>query len=222
MFNKKNIFSILLLLFSHLSYAAVKLLESNSDFLILEAEAVKSVLIAVPDNSRLELQVLEAEPASENSVKIGIVGKIAEQAVAQILFNGSYERLRVKVRFFNNLRSSSLSSPAFDSLLDNLLLNYTSSNNSHHRFTKSTCLPPAFPALKLSINKTGIYKMSYQDFQALGLDVAVLNSRPIHMTNKGKAISIFISGEDDGVFSPNDALFFYAEAATEEAYTPQG
>jgi hypothetical protein len=89
---------------------------------------------------------------------IGIVGKIAEQAVAQILFNGSYKRLRVKVRFFNNLRSSP--PPAFDSILENLLLNYTSSNNPHHRFTKSSCLAPAFPALKLSITRSNVYWLS--------------------------------------------------------------
>ncbi|OAD18696.1 Peptidase C25, gingipain domain protein, partial [Candidatus Thiomargarita nelsonii] len=84
------------------------------------------------------------------------------------------------------------------------------------RTTRDTNCSPLPPAIKLSIDKTGVYALSHADFLALGLDLSLLNAKQvsqIQMTHQGHPVSIFIAGEDDGVFGSDDVLFFYAQAA---------
>jgi len=176
-----------------------------------------------------------------NPVEIGITGYIRGQRVAQIQFfpvryNPAQKtveidkRLRVKVSFVNNRRPAGkvplevvADSPAFEKMLDQLSLNDRTVNQvsrSRSARTRQDCPPPLPPALKLSIAQTGVYALSYDDFFALGLDISVLDSRMIHMTNQGEAVDIFIAGEEDGVFGPGDVMYFYAQAqAAKTRYT---
>jgi len=163
------------------------------------------------------------QPASP--VKIGMIGYLGEQRVAQIQFFPVlhnpvqqtiklYKRLRVRVSFSNDTRSAPVmeeSSP-FDRMLDSLLIN-PATRQRRSRTTRDTTCPPPLPALKISIDKTGVYAISYADFLALGLDLSVLDAQQIHMSHQGEPVSIFIAGVEDGVFGPGDALFFYAQAA---------
>ncbi|OAD21820.1 Propetide, peptidase C25 domain protein, partial [Candidatus Thiomargarita nelsonii] len=164
------------------------------------------------------------QPASP--VKIGMIGYLGEQRVAQIQFFPVlhnpvqqtiklYKRLRVRVSFSNDTRSAPVmeeSSP-FDKMLDSLLIN-PATRQRRTRTVRDTACPSPLPALKISIDKTGVYAISYADFLALGLDLSVLDAQQIHMSHQGEPVSIFIAGVEDGVFGPGDALFFYAQAAT--------
>ncbi len=171
------------------------------------------------------------QPASP--VQIGITGRIREQGVAQIQFIPVlhnpvtqevilYKRLRVKVSFSNSIRSGKTSvvedSPEFDAMLSNLLINDASSHRVLRSSPRTTrACPPGVPAIKITVNKTGVYVITHADVLALGLDLSLLSAEQlmeIHMTHKGQAVPIFIAGEEDGVFGANDAIFFYAEAAT--------
>jgi hypothetical protein len=197
------------------------------DIIDSESKIVSNILL--PPVFTADDRFLPASP-----VKIAMTGAIREQQVAQIQFFGVqvnpvqkivklYTRLRVKVTFINNSTRSGKEtpqvvedSPAFDRMLQQLLLNDRTANRvlrSGPATTREDCPPPLPPALKLSIDKTGVYMLSYDYFLALGLDISVLDSRMIHMTHLGQPVPIFIAGEEDGVFGPGDAMFFYAEAA---------
>ncbi len=192
-----------------------------------ESKILSNILLAPADE---QSQLDRFQPA--NPVKIAMTGAIREQQVAQIQFFGVqlnpvqkmvklYKRVRVKVNFINNSTRSKMpsvveeDSPAFDRMLQQLLLNDRSANRVLRSTvtTREDCPSPLPPSLKLTIDKTGVYALSYDDFLALGLDVSVLDSRMIQMTHQGKPVPIFIAGEEDGVFGPGDMMFFYAQAA---------
>jgi len=172
---------------------------------------------------------------AQRPVEIGMTGYIREQRVAQIQFfpvrhNPAQKTvevdkiLRVKVTFLNknNTRSGKVpfprvpESPAFEKMLDQLLLNDRTVNQvlrSRSVKTREGCPLPLPPALKLSIDKTGVYALTYSYFQEkLELDLSVVDARQIHLSHQGEAVPIFIAGEEDGVFGPGDVMFFYAQA----------
>ncbi|TGO03579.1 hypothetical protein PN36_03535 [Candidatus Thiomargarita nelsonii] len=201
---------------------------SQIEIEIIESESkiLSNILLAPVEGPS---QVDRFQPA--NPVEIAMTGAIREQQVAQIQFFGVqlntvqktvklYKRLRVKVNFINNSTRSKMptvveDSPAFDRMLQQLLLNDTSANRVLRSTvtTREDCPSPLPASLKLTIDKTGVYALSYDDFLALGLDVSVLDSSMIQMTHQGKPVPIFIAGEEDGVFGPGDMMFFYAQAA---------
>jgi len=174
-------------------------------------------------NKQTEIYQSDSEqPASP--VKIGMIGYLGEQRVAQIQFFPVqhnpvrqtiklYKRLRVKVSFSNDTRTAPVveeSSP-FDKMLDSLLIN-PAARQRRSRTVRDTACPSPLPALKISIDKTGVYAISYADFLALGLDLSVLDARQIQMNHQDQPVSIFIAGEEDGVFGAGDVLYFYAQA----------
>jgi len=79
---------------------------------------------------------------------------------------------------------------------------------------------------KIKIDKSGIYKINYQELQEMGFDVSA-NPRKIAVFGNGGGIlpevnnsfryddliqnSIMIIGEGDGKFDPNDYILFYGE-----------
>lgn len=169
------------------------------------------------------------QPASP--VKIGLIGYIREQRVAQIQFFPVlhnpvqqtiklYKRLRVRVRFSTDTRSAKViapvveDSPSFDRMLHRLLINDATSHRvlRRNRIVRETVCPSPSVALKIQIEKTGVYAISYADLLALGLDASMLDAHQIEMSHQGQPVSIFIAGEEDGVFGPGDVLYFYAMA----------
>jgi len=206
----------------HNSQIEIEIVESESKIL-------SNILLSPTEGSS---QVDRFQPAKP--VEIAMTGAIREQQVAQIQFFGVqlnpvqktvklYKRVRVKVNFINNSTPSKMpsvveeDSPAFDRMLQQLLLNDRSANrvlrSRSTMTTREDCPSPLPPSLKLTIDKTGVYALSYDYFLALGLDVSVLDSGMIQMTHLGKPVPIFIAGEEDGVFGPGDMMFFYAQAA---------
>lgn len=82
---------------------------------------------------------------------------------------------------------------------------------------------------KLAISSTGMYKITYSDLVAMGVDVNGINPKNIRVFHNGGGvmpklnksyypddlaeIPIYVYGEDDGVFNPNDYIIFYARGA---------
>jgi hypothetical protein len=164
-------------------------------------------------------------------VAIGLTGWLRDQPVVQIqffpvLYNPVqqtiklYKRLRVKVHFSNHTRSITkpivAESPAFTRMLEHLLVNKTNRRKVRRqsRSVKTTTCSSPPPKLKLSITKTGVYVLDYADFLALGLDMSTVDVHQIQMTHQGQPASIYLTSEPDDVFSPEDKLYFYAQAAT--------
>jgi hypothetical protein len=89
---------------------------------------------------------------------------------------------------------------------------------------------------KIALTKEGIYKLSRQQLQTLGLDVNTLDPRNIRVYgNSGKNLpfnnaiqrpldleenSIFVEGEADGKFDVNDYVLFFGRSADKWEYIP--
>ena len=88
---------------------------------------------------------------------------------------------------------------------------------------------------KVKIDKSGIYKISYQELQEMGFDVSA-NPRKIAVFGNGGGIlpevnnafryddliqnPIMVIGEGDGKFDPNDYILFYGEGPVVWNYNP--
>lgn len=80
---------------------------------------------------------------------------------------------------------------------------------------------------KVAVTETGVYSISYDDLRDMGVDIASIDPKKIAIYgNGGKMLpqknsdirpedlvenAIWVSGEDDGIFSEEDAIVFYAE-----------
>ena len=229
----------------------------------------RGVFIAIPDNSHIQLEILDSEFETqlgyllppvptlnldnieqalyiENAhsyqddrllpaitAKIGMTGKIRDQNVAQIQFFPVrhnpvtrtievYKRLRVKINFINNTRASQQvqeQSAAFDQMLHHLLINDSTSQRILQRTASARLDCPTPPiAIKLRIDKTGVYTLTYAEVlqvveDTLGpLNIPGLSAHELDLTHQGNSIALFIAGGEDGLFGPNDVLYFYAES----------
>lgn len=63
---------------------------------------------------------------------------------------------------------------------------------------------------KFQIGEEGIYKVTYETLDSLGLPVTTLNPKNIQLYAKGEEVAIYVSGEADNSFDPGDFIEFYA------------
>lgn len=86
---------------------------------------------------------------------------------------------------------------------------------------------------KIKIDKSGIYKITYQELQEMGFDVSA-NPRNIAIFGNGGGVlpevnniprhndlvqnPILVNGENDGSFDPNDYILFYGEGPVTWSY----
>lgn len=70
------------------------------------------------------------------------------------------------------------------------------------------------PYFKFPIVNTGVYRISYgtlnQTLTQAGFNLATIDPRRFQMFARGQEQHIYVGGEDDGVFDPNDFIEFYA------------
>ena len=65
-------------------------------------------------------------------------------------------------------------------------------------------------AIKALVTDDGIYKITYEDLLALGVDLASATNENIAMANQGNDIAIYCSGS--GTFKPGDYILFYGQS----------
>ncbi|RLD55239.1 MAG: hypothetical protein DRJ05_13280, partial [Bacteroidetes bacterium] len=84
---------------------------------------------------------------------------------------------------------------------------------------------------KVSVEETGVHQITYDDLVSYGIDPGQINPKHIRLYGNGNGMlpeandefryddlqenSIFVSGEDDGVFDPGDFILFYGQGPTE-------
>lgn len=84
---------------------------------------------------------------------------------------------------------------------------------------------------KLTTSESGIYKIGYSDLQSYGIDPSQINPKMLAIYGNGNGTlsedpeaprpddlienAIFVSGEEDEVFDPQDYILFYGEGPTE-------
>ena len=62
---------------------------------------------------------------------------------------------------------------------------------------------------KLYVSEEGIYKITYQDLVQAGASPLSIEPRFLRLRNKGQDVAIFVSGETDGRYDPQDYIEFY-------------
>ncbi len=88
---------------------------------------------------------------------------------------------------------------------------------------------------KLALTGTGLYKLDYTFLRDLGLSMSSINPKNIHIYSKGGGMlprannapreddlpenAIYVNGEADGVFDPQDYLVFYGKSQTTWNYS---
>ncbi len=91
---------------------------------------------------------------------------------------------------------------------------------------------------KFKVSANGIYKITYNDLQKMGMDVSGIDPRNIRIYGNGGQMlpesnaaprfddlaenAIYVAGEGDGNFGPNDYILFYAKGTATWNYSGTG
>jgi hypothetical protein len=98
-------------------------------------------------------------------------------------------------------------------LFDNLLLNKNHYMNGQSLLSVTTDeIQPYRPdRIKLIVEETGIYQVTYQDLMDAEINPALFDTRKLRLLNRGKEIPIFFKGGADGRFDTGDYFEFWGE-----------
>lgn len=103
----------------------------------------------------------------------------------------------------------------FEQNLKSTLLNYEQAREWRSRpaALQASAVNPAqiSPAYKIQVDQDGIYQLSYNDLQAAGLPVDSLDPQTFQLFNQSSEVAIYVEGEQDNSFEPNDFLLFYGQ-----------
>jgi len=136
-----------------------------------------------------------------------------------------HRRLLIEVKFegaaLSKQRGPSSAAPGnnpFEAILQEQVLNYTvarqwrSTSADRTSVARPDLSPTALaPRYKLVVNHDGVYRVTYEDLQASGLDVSAIDPRHFQMTNQGLDVALAVVGEADGHFDPGDYVLFYGQ-----------
>lgn len=132
------------------------------------------------------------------------------------------QRIVIEVRF-NALgvtanHASGVISP-FDHVLRSKLLNYETARNwetasPDHSANTAWNAPASRPnSYKIMVAQDGLYVVTFADLESAGLPVKTLDPRTLRLFLQGQEIAIRVTGQQDGVFNPDDRLYFYGLAS---------
>ena len=68
---------------------------------------------------------------------------------------------------------------------------------------------PGIVQYKIYLSQEGLYHITYQDLVNAGIQVVGITPQNLRLRNKGQDIPIYVSGETDGRFDPEDYIEFY-------------
>jgi hypothetical protein len=72
--------------------------------------------------------------------------------------------------------------------------------------------PPPYDQLyRITTTEEGIYRISYDDLAAAGMDINTIDPRTLHLYGRGAEVAIYVFGEEDGFLDLADYILFYAE-----------
>jgi len=138
-----------------------------------------------------------------------------------------YSRLVVRVNFSagSNAPSRQIFSPKpqidreFEPLYQKLLLNYDDAKSLRQSRSLSALAPAAQRAdadsesLKIFVRQEGIYRLDEAMLRGAGMDLSEVDPRTIKIGFRGKQVPIYIHGESDGKFDPEDYIEFFGKRA---------
>ena len=132
-----------------------------------------------------------------------------------------YHSLTIRIRFGGSPATgvsthSAPESAAYEELFRTQLLNYDSARvwrQPVQRQTAAIWTPPV-PGYKMLVRQEGMYRVTYDDLADAGVPVADLDPSTLQVMNMGEEIAIYVAGEADGSFDPDDYLLFYGQSVT--------
>jgi hypothetical protein len=100
-----------------------------------------------------------------------------------------------------------------NNLLDRLLLNKNryGSDLAKVQMNAMETQPYRPDRIKLVVDKTGIYKVTYQDLLDAEINPSLIDTKKLRLLNRGVEIPIFFKGGEDGRFDTQDYFEFWGE-----------
>ncbi len=170
----------------------------------------------------------------DRAVEIKAAGWIRENRVLPIQLNPvQYNPVTGEVKFYHRLivevqfhRSGSAppamhrflrpESPVYDAMLENMLINPHTAKQWRAASLPAPGAPatvlPVTPHYKIVISQDGMYHITGRDLaKAIAEDIDSIVPATFKLSNKGRQIPIFVRGESDGSFDPDDEIVFYGQ-----------
>jgi hypothetical protein len=145
-----------------------------------------------------------------------------------------HKYMRVEVRFLSEGRSTqtpimqlagptgsvSGSNNPFDQVLRTQLINYNAAKDWRGiPYSQLPTVPDgrdsmlsSEPRYKISVKEDGIYKVSYEELLAAGMDVGNIDPTTFEMTNQGRPAAIFVSNiGNEHTFEAGEYILFYGQ-----------
>jgi len=133
-----------------------------------------------------------------------------------------HRRMQVEVRFQRSALTwqgnSVVEASPFEDILRSSVLNYESARLWRGRpetLVKSEARAQAaadtMPRYKIVVDRDGIYRLTYADLLAAGMEVDTIDPRTFHLTSQGQDVAIHVVGDEDGKFDPDDYIVFYGQ-----------
>lgn len=177
----------------------------------------------------------EFAPA-ESAVLLG-TGFVRSQRVAEVQFRPfQYNPVTGQLRFARRMRvqlnfatpprmlagqptMGDVDEGAFEEVLRNTVVNYADARAWRVAASRSSSMPAvqaplSTSAYKILVDADGIYQLTYSDLLAAGVPVGSLDPRTLQLRNRGNQVAIYVAGEADGVFNPDDYVLFYGQKTT--------
>ncbi|MFC1683454.1 C25 family peptidase propeptide domain-containing protein, partial [Candidatus Zixiibacteriota bacterium] len=110
-------------------------------------------------------------------------------------------------------------SPAAERVLSAMLINYTQARSwrqerAAENLPQTGGLLENAPICKINVSENGLHSIHPQELRDAGLNLSNIDPRTFQLTNKGRAVPIYIIGEKDGSFDEADAIEFYGQTNT--------
>ncbi|MCD6505882.1 hypothetical protein J7M22_04565 [Candidatus Poribacteria bacterium] len=186
------------------------------DIKFKEDDSPLSFPIQISPNFDPKFIILEPDDAQEDLVKVDETGYMGDARVALLTVQPRYKHIRVKIETgISRSGSNPLASYGrpFDDFLASLLPNFTpiSSPQPRPAPTGKGWIPPS-PACKVYVREDGIYHINLSDLKSAGVPIEDIDPRTFRMFNMGRVVPLFVAGESDGHFDPDDYIEFWGES----------
>lgn len=134
------------------------------------------------------------------------------------------ERMQFIVHFTGSLppmirqRSQFTDLNQFSHLLYNTVLNYRPTTTLTQPTTREgkRVLNTPTDGIRITLNKTGIYRINYEDLQATGVTLPILKPEKIQLFNQDKEIAIQVVTAQPEQFQAGDFILFYGQGLDTE------
>ncbi len=192
--------------------ASIEIISSSPLEFTFRAEDSVQFLVGVPPEGDIGLEILDGTKGE--IVRTGI---FRNQRVAVVRAEGS----KARINFPPYPSKAPPKEDEFENLLKKVLVNYEIARYWKVRSPKSEVRGPMLEKYKykIIIEEEGIYRITYSELAEVMNAIDGVDPRNFKMGHLGFDVPIFISGEDDGSFDPDDYIEFYGERIRgEETY----